>query len=147
MSCTVATVQRGGEMRLDEAWDVKEAVRREQGLLKQPWVFFRRSYRAGHVFCATTPGAGRILGFGIVNNDDYLSFLAVLPSEQGNGIGRRLIESMLAEYETLYLHTRTENKQAIRFYRSLGFEIRELIPGYYDNGGDAYVLEYSPEQV
>jgi ribosomal-protein-alanine N-acetyltransferase len=44
---------------------------------------------------------------------------------------------------TSRLEVRTENRVAIDLYTRLGFRIVGLRPGYYDNGGDAFVMAKS----
>jgi len=36
---------------------------------------------------------------------------------------------------------RAANEPAIRFYWKFGFERRRRVPGYYENGGDAWRME------
>lgn len=54
----------------------------------------------------------------------YLSRVAVAPQAQGQGIGRRLVEQViaLADGGDVWLHVAAGNEGAIRLYRSLGFE-------------------------
>jgi len=56
----------------------------------------------------------------------YLSIIAVDPAVQGRGLGRKLLESTIAEADrcsaTCYLETFTP--RSISFYNRLGFEIR-----------------------
>ena len=59
----------------------------------------------------------------------YLSILAVDPSAQGRGLGRRLLEPTLAEADTAgvrcYLETFTP--RTVRFYERLGFVTRATV--------------------
>lgn len=58
----------------------------------------------------------------------YLNVLGVDPSQQGRGIGRRLLEPMLlrcdAEGRDVYLET--ANASNVPFYERNGFELREV---------------------
>lgn len=71
--------------------------------------------------------------------------IAVDPAFRGRGLGKRLLEYAL-EYcrglgaERVELEVRTGNDAAIALYRKYGFEIRELVPCYYSNGEDAFVM-------
>jgi len=38
-------------------------------------------------------------------------------------------------------HARTTNREALQFYRHLGFEVTRRIDSYYEDGGDAYYLQ------
>jgi len=71
--------------------------------------------------------------------------IAVDPAFRGRGLGKRLLEYAL-EYcrglgaERVELEVRTGNDAAIALYQKYGFEIRELVPCYYSNGEDAFVM-------
>lgn len=61
-----------------------------------------------------------------------LTKMAVDPGAQGLGIGRRLIEAAIAEFEarggaTLFLETNTRLVQAIRLYESSGFAHQPVV--------------------
>lgn len=81
-----------------------------------------------------------ITGFAIMNFGDeqaHLSLLAVKPSYQRCGIGRRLVtwleESALVAGITMFnLELRANNYAARDFYRALGFTEVAYIPGYYN---------------
>jgi len=83
---------------------------------------------------------------GIVRKGHILS-IAVLPEFQGRGIGSALlVEGMKRMREnhrvdSVYLEVRVSNIRAINFYRKFGFEIRNVIPAYYRDGEDAYLME------
>ena len=65
----------------------------------------------------------------------YLEVVGVDPAAQGRGVGTRLLEPVLAQAEEVgqlcYLETMTERN--VGWYRSLGFEVREVevrfVPG------------------
>jgi [ribosomal protein S18]-alanine N-acetyltransferase len=77
--------------------------------------------------------------------------LAVHPAFRRRGIGRWLLLSTLAEAKaagalSVVLEVRTGNQAAKRLYASLGFQPRELRPGYYrEQGEDALVMLRSLE--
>lgn len=62
--------------------------------------------------------------------------VCVLPSHQGNGLGRRIVQ-FLIQYATLegltYLRLTVDkqNDRAIRLYQSVGFEIEDTQPSFY----------------
>lgn len=140
MSVNVVRVDCESESGLNEAWQVKEQIRHHQGLLQQAWSFFRRAYREGDVYHAIDE-TDEILGFAIMNKDDYLSLLAVHPECQGIGIGKQLIREIQSDYQRISCHTRVSNTKAIQFYESIGFEVVTVHTAYYDNDDDAYILE------
>jgi ribosomal-protein-alanine N-acetyltransferase len=72
--------------------------------------------------------------------------IAVKKEWRRRGIGRKLIEKLLENFKKegakiVFLHVREENKEAINFYRALGFKIIELVENYYSNGENAYLME------
>jgi ribosomal-protein-alanine N-acetyltransferase len=92
---------------------------------------------------------GEILGYiiGEKNMDSGIIIsIAVKKDLRGKGIGRKLTEKLLENFKkegisVVFLHVREENKEAINFYRALGFKIRELVENYYSNGENAYLME------
>ncbi|MEQ1948200.1 MAG: GNAT family N-acetyltransferase [Bryobacteraceae bacterium] len=60
--------------------------------------------------------------------------VAVLPSERGRAVGRRLVEALLARGPgKCFLEVRQSNENAIQLYESLGFERVGLRENYYHN--------------
>lgn len=53
--------------------------------------------------------------------DKFVGAVFVAPDKQGQGIGRALISHALARKGELTLEVYTQNKQALKFYTSLGF--------------------------
>ncbi len=81
----------------------------------------------------------RVVAFAIIYFGDehaHLNLLAVRPSHQRLGIGRRMVEwltesAFAAGIATIHLELRAANYTARSFYRSLGFTESAYIPGYY----------------
>jgi ribosomal-protein-alanine N-acetyltransferase len=81
----------------------------------------------------------RVVAFAIMYFGDehaHLNLLAVRPSHQRLGIGRRMVEwltesAYAAGIATIHLELRAANYAARTFYRSLGFTESAYIPGYY----------------
>lgn len=94
---------------------------------------------------------GEIVGFVIGgmeesrNGAGYIVTLDVVPGRQRGGIGRLLmaaIEGRLwdEEAEAVLLETVADETGARGFYEKIGYELVEHLPGYYENGNDAYRL-------
>ncbi len=71
--------------------------------------------------------------------------VGVDPKFQGRGLGRGLMDVLLAEADRLggpvFLEVRTDNAPAIGLYESLGFERIGIRRGYYQpSGADAYTM-------
>jgi ribosomal-protein-alanine acetyltransferase len=93
--------------------------------------------------------AGRFQGYaGIFLGLDSAEVMpiAVAPDRQGQGIGRRLMEALLAEARTagvgqVFLEVADGSAAAIGLYRSLGFEQIGRRRAYYQpSGRDALVM-------
>jgi len=65
----------------------------------------------------------------------YIILFGVQKSEQGRGIGTRLLESIIQwsrkhRYTFIYLHTTYDNENAIRLYEKAGFQKEFTRPDY-----------------
>lgn len=85
------------------------------------------------------------------SDEGYIASLAVAPDYRRAGLGQVLIEAAAARFiqqgvRALTLHVRVNNHAAIALYTKLGFAIREMIPGYYEDGMDGlYMARRLPE--
>ena len=72
--------------------------------------------------------------------ETYIGGVGVLPQYRKRGLGTRLMQAVLAEHISLWLHVRAGNPAAIAMYRRLGMcELQRLIK-FYSNGDDALVM-------
>jgi ribosomal protein S18 acetylase RimI-like enzyme len=141
VTADIRSIGPGDETLVDEAWALKERIRREEGVLKQRRGFFTDAYRKAKVYALVEPGrGGPIIGFAAVRKDGYILFLAVDPDRRGEGFGRRLVAAVADEHSSVTCHARATNESALAFYRHLGFEIERRIKSYYEDCGDAYYL-------
>ena len=99
---------------------------------------------------------GQVVGFAgawIVLDEAHVTNIAVTKDLRGQGIGRRLTESLMqyaANLGVVYatLEVRRSNEVAKALYQSLGFEYVGVRKRYYvDNGEDAliYCCQHMPE--
>lgn len=133
------------DRHLDDVWELKQRIRREEGYLCQTWDFFSSAYERNmaHVITeggreeANGDGDGGVVGFAVVRSDGYILFLGVDPEYRGEGLGRELVERAGEDHDKLSCHTRASNQNAVDFYEHLGFEVDRYVGSYYQNGEDA----------
>jgi len=121
-----------------EAWNLKERIRAEEGVLKQRRSFFVDAYRRARDHLLFVDEG--LVGFASVRRDGYILFLGVAPEHRGQGHGKRLVAAALQDHDTVSCHARATNESALSFYEHLGFDVERRITGYYEDGGDAYYL-------
>ncbi len=81
----------------------------------------------------------RVVAFAIMHFGDehaHLNLLAVQPSHQRLGVGRRMVQWLIesayaAGIASIHLELRAANFAARSFYRALGFSESAYVPGYY----------------
>jgi len=82
-----------------------------------------------------------------VADEVHVTNLAVHPARRGEGVGRRLLGTLLAHHRSrgarrAFLEVRPGNAEARRLYEGLGFKEVGRRRGYYvDTGEDALLLE------
>ncbi|MFO7926643.1 MAG: GNAT family N-acetyltransferase [Halobacteriota archaeon] len=87
---------------------------------------------------------GRVIGYAVAFPGDpaTLSELVVAPDVRREGYGRQLVESIVSATaaERTVVTTPIENREARRFYATLGFEREKTLVGFYADGTDALRL-------
>ena len=140
------TVNPGSDEYAEAAWDLKESIRRSEGVLRQRKNFFTNAYERSTVYLYVDETNDNLVGFAAVRRDGYILFLAVDEDYQDQGFGKRLVASVAEDYNSVTCHARTTNEEALTFYQHLGFGIERRIDGYYEDGGDAYYLRLGNEE-
>jgi ribosomal protein S18 acetylase RimI-like enzyme len=87
---------------------------------------------------------GFLCGFRSQTHDDeaYIHFVGVDPSQRGSGLGRELYERFFAAVSprtTVRAVTSPVNERSVAFHRALGFEV-ERVDKEYDGRGEPRVL-------
>ncbi len=101
----------------------------------------------GYVMCRVELGWGYTRK-GIIKKGHVIS-IAVLQEYRRRGIGRALMENVMKVLKEkygvheVYLEVRVSNTPAINLYKKLGFSIIRVVPGYYHDGEDAYIMARS----
>ena len=97
---------------------------------------------------ATLVGYAGISRLGLHAPFEYeVHTIGVDPECQGRGIGRRLLDNLLAfaHHGAVFLEVRTDNAGAIALYESVGFVTVGLRKRYYRvSGADAYTMRREP---
>ena len=117
-----------------------------------PWSegVFKDCFKAGYN-CWVCEELDRVLGYSIVSiavGEAHILNISVDPSEQGQGIGRKMLENLIEvsrkkKAETIFLEVRPSNTGAIALYQKMGFNEIGIRKGYYpaENGReDALML-------
>jgi [ribosomal protein S18]-alanine N-acetyltransferase len=78
-------------------------------------------------------------------DEGHIISLAVDKDYRRQNVGKKLVEMVTEifkkfDMKNIKLEVRAENIGAIDFYRSTGFKEEKLIPGYYEDGEDAVVM-------
>lgn len=134
-------------------WDLADVHRIEVDLFPDPWSVETFWSELAHVpgtrHYVVAEDAGRIVGYaGLVatGHQADVQTLAVARDRQGAGLGRALLDALLAEAARrgaaeVLLEVRADNAAAQALYAGAGFERVGVRRGYYRPGGtDALVL-------
>ena len=132
-------VPSGSDEYVDDAWELKERIREDEGVLKQRKGFFTDAYQRSRVHAYVE--GDDLVAFVATRRDGYILFLAVDPDFRDEGLGKHLVAQVADEHRTVTCHARTSNENALRFYEHLGFDIKRRIDNYYEDAGDAYYLK------
>lgn len=90
--------------------------------------------------------AGYVVGDVVDGTVGYIVTIAVDPVNQGQGLGRALLNVAMQHLGDLgarliRLHVNVSNYTALRLYHSSGFHSVSVIPRYYADGSTAYLME------
>jgi len=88
---------------------------------------------------------GFILGISPAPKQARILILAVDEKYRGKGIGATLLNAfiqacLIRDVRLITLEVRTTNDAAIRFYGKHGFNIVHMIPNYYKDGENGYIM-------
>ena len=82
---------------------------------------------------------GKFIAF-MGTEKERLEMLFILPDERKKGLGRRLIEYGIANYQIQEVTVNEQNPQAVGFYEHMGFETYKRTD--FDEEGNPYPLLY-----
>lgn len=120
--------------------DLDQVAAAEQALYEFPWTRgnFRDSLLAGYSAWVCRDGSV-LAGYTVMVvclDEAHLLNVSVLEAYQGQGLGRSILESLLAiaregGAQQMYLEVRPSNERAQHLYRSMGFQPVGRRRGYY----------------
>lgn len=131
-------------IRRCEEKDLRAVMEIEKLSFPHPYpLFVFKRYLNTYFFVSEENGKviGYIIGIKMGSKGIIIS-IAVHPSFRRRGHGKDLIKHVEKEMGTsiLEIQVRRSNVGAQKFYLSLGFKKKEIIPNYYHNGEDAFVM-------
>ena len=138
-----AVVALERELFPDDAWSVASL-----------WAELAARPRRSYVVAEDDEGA--LVGYAGVDLGGEVAdvmTMAVASGAQGSGLGRRLLEELVAQAEAdhaayLMLEVRADNKPARKLYESRGFELLTVRRRYYQPGDvDAHVMRLTLREV
>ncbi|MEA2054990.1 MAG: ribosomal protein S18-alanine N-acetyltransferase [Candidatus Thermoplasmatota archaeon] len=124
--------------------DIPQVVEIERLSFKHPYpaFVFKKYLRARFlVYEEKEKIVGYIIGIKMGSKGMIMS-LAVHPSFRRKGYGRELVEAItkMLDANIVEIQVRRSNLNALKFYRSIGFERKNIIPAYYSDGEDAIIM-------
>lgn len=99
-------------------------------------------------------GAQRLIGFCVasIRDETHLLLLAIKPRFRRKGLAGALVEwvkqsSVICGSSQMLVELRVRNTEAMALYRSIGFELKHEIAGYYEGRENAFrmALDLTPE--
>jgi ribosomal-protein-alanine N-acetyltransferase len=142
------------ELRPMRWWDIATVADLERRLFpKDPWTVeafwseLAEVPRTRYYLVAESAGADIVgyAGLFAARDQGEIQTIGVRPDHQGRGLGRRLLDALLAEARQrgcheVFLEVRTENQAAIALYERAGFEVTSRRRDYYGPGADALTM-------
>ena len=139
-------------------WDVPDLVVLERVLFQEDawseptWWGELAQGPARRYLLDRDPASGAVRGYaGVALNgpDADVMTIAVAPTAQGRGLGRRLTQALVdvaadAGASQLLLEVRADNLPAQRLYAGTGFQRIAVRRRYYQDGVDAWILRRRP---
>jgi len=113
-----------------------------------PRKYFLELYRDYSEFFVVAKVGGRIAGYAVAcaeRRNAEIASLAVHPDYRRRGVADALMRHTLgalraAGFGRVELMVRTGNTAGAQLYRALGFQRVRTVPGYYEDGGDGFLM-------
>jgi [ribosomal protein S18]-alanine N-acetyltransferase len=140
------------QMSLMQLADLDAVMEIEKRAYEFPWSMGNmRDCIKSNYYCCVYRLDSRCIGYGVMSvaaGEAQILNICIDPEMQGHGLGRRLLQHLIAEAgrrsaDTLFLEVRESNQAAAALYASAGFNELGRRRGYYPAKGgreDALVL-------
>jgi len=84
-------------------------------------------------------------------DEGHIISLAVDKKHRRNSVGKKLLGMAIQMFQKfkmkkIKLEVRSENKGAIKFYKTMGFHEEKIMPGYYEDGEAAVIMNLPLEK-
>ena len=130
--------------------DLPQVMAIERASYQFPWGedIFRDCFRANYN-CWVCEEQDTVLGYSILSvavDEAHVLNICVAPAEQGQGIGRKMLENLVEQArgraDTMFLEVRPSNTVAIALYEDMGFNEIGIRKGYYqsENGREDAIM-------
>jgi [ribosomal protein S18]-alanine N-acetyltransferase len=150
---TAPTLRRATEDDLDAIMAIEKATFPDDAWSRSS---MKAELRGEHGYYLAAVGDDGLVGYaGLLapegSDQADIQTIAVVESARGHGLGRALMDALLAEAERrgaeeVFLEVRADNGPAQHLYNVLGFERIAVRPHYYQPGDvDAWVMRRSHE--
>lgn len=137
-------------MRKMREADLPAVLEIEKANYQFPWEedIFRDCFKAGYSCWVCTENE-KVLGYSILAmgvGEAHVLNICVSPAEQGQGIGRKMLENLIevsrGKAETMFLEVRPSNTVALALYQNMGFNEIGIRKGYYpaENGREDAIM-------
>lgn len=140
-------------------WDIEQVAALESEIFtesrwttEQFWSELAQPTRTYVVVEDPGPDEQGIIGYAglfVLGAESDVQTIAVAPTARGRGIGRVLMEHLMASAREqgatqMILEVRADNEPAIALYQGLGFEVISSRRDYYAPGIDARIMRIRP---
>ena len=143
---------KGLKIRSFRRSDLDRILEIERECFPNPWakIFFDIAYSSYPRGFLVAEVNGKVVGYAVatlecVADSAQLLNLAVDRKFRGKGIGSSLLREIIKRVREdgaskLFLQVRVSNSQAIKLYLNFNFQIERILPKYYHDGEDAYLM-------
>ncbi len=91
-------------------------------------------------------GAQGYIIYSLICREAEVFSIASAPEIRGQGVGKALMDAMLAQADTAFLEVRQSNAPALALYLRCGFKPAGLRKKYYSDGEDAVVMTFKRKE-